>query len=178
MFLLGGVCTGLFSIIHNDCVDARTFTPYALGVSVSIIVGSFFAILVHNRKTKIKEAEEPRYGISQDQLNELALNQEHFFRKRDYDDSESSTKTTPDTSQLLQKEKMEHLLQGYKPTLEDKEEFTFPRYDPSDISDISKQVKQAKFRRKLFESSPKLPPKSPSKPSDPWLEATDKQHGF
>jgi len=143
MFLLGAVCTGLFSIIHNDCVDARTFTPYALGVSVCIMIGSFIGIIVHIRKIKIiKESEKPRYVVSEQEFNKLALEQEDSFQNDDID-SESSTETTPDTSQLRQKEIMEHLLQGYKPT-QDKD---FPRYDKNDIS---KRVEKAESLKKLF----------------------------
>jgi len=95
MFLLGGVCTGLFSIIHNDCVDARTFTPYALGVSVCIMIGSFIGILVNTRKTKtkIKDAANPRSVISQGQLAELALNQQreiNMLKNEQFDDDESN----------------------------------------------------------------------------------------
>jgi len=110
MLLLGGVCTGLFSIIHNDCVDARTFTPYALGVSVCIMIGSLIgiliAIIVHYRKTKtkIKEAAKPRYGVYPEQLAKLALNQEDEFKlkNQESDDDESniaSETTTPDSKQ-------------------------------------------------------------------------------
>ena len=94
MFLLGGVCTGLFSIIHNDCVDARTFTPYALGVSVCIMIGSFIGIFVHNRKTKIKESVS-RSGVPREQLKEDAMKQEDYFKKQH--DIDSSRETTPNS---------------------------------------------------------------------------------
>lgn len=97
MFLLGGVCTGLFSIIHKDCVDARTFTPYALGVSVCIMIGSFIGIFVHNRKTKMKEAVKPRYGISKGKLNELALNQEGEFKKLQNEESDDQSQSDFDS---------------------------------------------------------------------------------
>ena len=139
MFLLGGVCTGLFSIIHNDCVDARTFTPYALGVSVCIMIGSFIGIFVNNRKTKIKEDAKPRYGISREQLEEDAMKQQQDYFKNDGIDSESSTETTPNSDDIPESRRLrQDLLQKYD-------------HNPQDIFDPKSL---ALSKPDIFESEP------------------------
>ena len=141
MFLLGGVCTGLFSIIHNDCVDARTFTPYALGVSVCIMIGSFIGIFLHNRKTKIKEAANPRYGISREQLEKDAMKQQQDYFQNDGIDSESSTETTPNSDDIPESRQLrQDLLQKYD-------------HNPQDIFD-PKSLALSNKKLDIFESKP------------------------
>jgi len=170
MFLLGGVCTGLFSIIHNDCVDARTFTPYALGVSVCIMIGSFIGIFVNNRKTKLKEAVKPRDGVSREQLEEDAMKQQKYFQNDDID-SESSTETTPNSDDIPESRQLrQDLLQKYDHNPQD-------IFDPKslDVSNMDifesepnkrlstwKQFEntQKKMELEKFKTNPPKPPKS------------------
>ena len=134
MFLLGGVCTGLFSIIHNDCVDARTFTPYALGVSVCIMIGSFIGIFVHNRKTKIKESVKPRYGISKEQLKEDAMKQQQNYFQNDSIDSDDTPETTPNSDDIPEsRELRQDLLQKYKHNPQD-------IFDPQNLALSNKKL--------------------------------------
>ena len=149
MFLLGGVCTGLFAIIHNDCVDARKFTPYALGVSVSIIVGTLVAIVVHNRKREIAEEPKQRPVISDQDLKKIVRGQNNEFNmlKNKQSDDESnvaSETTTPESEDFYDapektKEELLHEL------LDDSQ--NFDRY----LRNVDKKAK-----------SSKIPPRAPS----------------
>ena len=157
MFLLGGVCTGLFSIIHNDCVDARTFTPYALGVSVCIMIGSFIGIFVHNRKTKIKESVKSRSGVPREILDQniRVQNNEMLNKQSDDDESNDSSETTTPESEDF-----------YEAPQETKDEILrkLLDHDLINLSDHDRLQNFEKFIRNLNigAKSSKMPPTKPS----------------